>query len=382
MSYNKVGDYYDIDCYFVANATSMVCGFRIVLNDYDVFLGFSIIGITIGVDINTDLLATGIDIENKEITVTANSFNIEDNSGNINSVFETVNGNPVLKAKYIQADKITSLGSVTAGTFNLGNNSFIVDSNGKLSCTGANISGTINAESGFIGGWDIGNGLIGSSSNGTDVSGEGLSLQDSFIKFADSTHWASIGCNVMPSTSGVTGVGRFVNKISNSGYSNYGIYIDVQNATYNRAIQAKGSIITDGIIKGYGYGSITPNTDTLVILGDVRILDTVFLNLSNSGSAIGLPSKSSVAAILGISGSTPFSIRISFICNRSSIYTSRIFGRTTIQTSLNNSNYPYMINHDGNIINDGMAIGAGDCVDFHLIWDGSSIYEAYYTNSN
>ena len=107
-SYNKVGDYYDIDCYFVANATSMICGFKIVLKDENVYLDLTIIGLTIGVDIDTKLLDTGIDIENKKIDVTADTFRIIDNSGNVNTVFKVVGGVPMLDANLIQADTITA----------------------------------------------------------------------------------------------------------------------------------------------------------------------------------------------------------------------------------------------------------------------------------
>lgn len=60
-------------------------------------------------DLLNALLATGIDIELHKIINTADSFVIRDNSGNINTVFEKdENGKPVLKAQYIQADKIVA----------------------------------------------------------------------------------------------------------------------------------------------------------------------------------------------------------------------------------------------------------------------------------
>jgi len=49
-----------------------------------------------------------------------------------------------LTANHIQTNTITTLGNVTAGSFNLGNGKFIVDSNGNLTST-----------SGLIGGWKI-----------------------------------------------------------------------------------------------------------------------------------------------------------------------------------------------------------------------------------
>lgn len=125
-SYNKVGDYYDIDCYFVANSTSMACGFKIVLNDDNVYLDITIVGLTIGVDIDTRLLDTNIDLENKNITATTDHFFIRDNSGNVNTVFETVGGKPVMKSQYIQTQDLDVSGTfserysfVNRGTLNV-----------------------------------------------------------------------------------------------------------------------------------------------------------------------------------------------------------------------------------------------------------------------
>ena len=68
----------------------MICGFKIVLNDENVYLDLTIVGLTIGIDIDTKLLDTGIDIENKKIDVTADTFRIIDNSGNVNTVLEKI----------------------------------------------------------------------------------------------------------------------------------------------------------------------------------------------------------------------------------------------------------------------------------------------------
>lgn len=49
----------------------------------------------------------------------------------------------------------SSLGAITAGSLNIGSGKFVVSSSGTLSATGANISGTITAAAGTIGGWNI-----------------------------------------------------------------------------------------------------------------------------------------------------------------------------------------------------------------------------------
>lgn len=56
---------------------------------------------------NSALLATGIDITAKQITVTAPSFRVQDNSGTPIAVFKMVGNNPVLQAPYIDVDNLT-----------------------------------------------------------------------------------------------------------------------------------------------------------------------------------------------------------------------------------------------------------------------------------
>jgi len=125
--YSKIGDYHDVTCYFVANATTMICGFKITLAESgDAFLDLTVVGITIGVDIDTKLLDTGIDIKNKKIDVTADTFRAIDNSGNVNTVFETIDGKPVMKSQYIQTQDLDVSGTfserysfVDRGTLNI-----------------------------------------------------------------------------------------------------------------------------------------------------------------------------------------------------------------------------------------------------------------------
>lgn len=64
----------------------------------------------------------------------------------------------VLTLSAIAAD----LGSITAGSLNIGSGKFVVTSAGVLSATGANITGTITATNGSIGGWGIGQTSISS----------------------------------------------------------------------------------------------------------------------------------------------------------------------------------------------------------------------------
>lgn len=66
----------------------------------------------------------------------------------------------------------TFVGNITGGSINI-NNRFQVDSSGNMTATNANVSGTVNATSGNIGGWSLsGDGLT--SSSGTIIKNNGI----------------------------------------------------------------------------------------------------------------------------------------------------------------------------------------------------------------
>ena len=87
--------------------------------------------------------------------------------------------------------------------------------------TDAEITGTINALSGEIGGFDIAHKRIGTIADPNLSTGDGLAIYEDFIKLSkrytqgnppNSYAWAGIGTNVSPSTlGGTSAVGRFEN---------------------------------------------------------------------------------------------------------------------------------------------------------------------------
>lgn len=70
-----------------------------------------------------------------------------------------------LTAEQVNAAKVTVLGAVTAGSFNIGSGKFSVSSQGILSATEANISGQITALSGKLGSWNIDDSAISYDAN-------------------------------------------------------------------------------------------------------------------------------------------------------------------------------------------------------------------------
>lgn len=265
---------------------------------------------------------------------------------------------------------------------------FRVLQDGSFYATKATISGTIYANSGTIGGFEIGSGRIGTAASGTSSTGSGLSLYGDFIKFADSYRWASIGTNVLPASSGCVGVGRFTNSTPNTYGTNYGLLLDVSGGLTNIALSAKGNIVTDTVMESYGIAKITPSVNTCHIPGEFTkpTLLRIIAKFIYDKSGVGLPPRSSVADVLGIGRSTAFAVRFTMVVDRSSTKTGYICGRNTFVKNSNGGNamdtnqYPYRLNQNGGQETGKANMAAGDICEYLLVYDGGSNYFAYCLN--
>ncbi len=259
---------------------------------------------------------------------------------------------------------------------------FRVLQNGKAIMSNAEVSGTVNANSGTIGGFEIASGRIGAAASSQATSGEGLSLYNDFIKFADSYRWAMIGTNVLPASTGAVGVGRFENTTPNSYMTNYGIFVTVTGGLTNIAFSAVGDIVCKGDITAYTFATITPTTNNCYIPGDLTSggIFKILARFINSNSGIGFPERTTIAKKLAISTSTPFMVRFTMIAAADSTQEGYIIGRNTIVTnssgaySMNTSYYPYRLDNDGNQQTGKMYMQRGDIVEFMLVYNGSTYY--------
>ena len=253
---------------------------------------------------------------------------------------------------------------------------------GSFVATKGTITGTIYANAGTIGGFEIASGRIGVASSSGATSGSGFSLYSSFIKFSDSYRWASIGTNVLPSLTGIVGVGRFTNSTPNSYGTNYGILINVSGANTNIGIVSNGAIVCNSYAVDYGIAKLTPSVNTCLIPGDAT-KPTIFKLMPRfiySNSGIGLPTRSSICTVLGISNTTAFAVRITIICDRTSTQNGYIIGRNTTISGMNTSYYPYLMDNNASNNTGKQGIGKGDIREYLLVWDGSSNYYAYLLN--
>ena len=140
------------------------------------------------------LLATGIDITNRKIVATADTFVIRNNSGTT---------------------------------------TFSIDSSGNLVSSGsASFSGKITATSGSIAGWTINNGSI--------TRDTGISIFGKCIIFNDTNRQAIIGTW---ETLGVQLLGRFYDT-AQDGEDKYGIVITTSGGSVNRSLQLGGGYLS------------------------------------------------------------------------------------------------------------------------------------------
>lgn len=257
---------------------------------------------------------------------------------------------------------------------------------GEVRAMKGNIKGTIEADSGKIGGFNIGSSFIGLDKN--DETSAGMSLHSSGIRFTDDNYnlVAAIGSNVLPASVGIPALGRFENKTNMPLGTNYGIIIDVNGAPNNIAISAKGSINTNGLCGSYGMQVITLSASNTVYHRQYNS-PTWLIKCAVSTSYICLPDINEVRDQLGISKTTPFCVRLTIIADAGNTDKFYVQGRNT---SLKNADgvafldkdiYPYRLNNNAEKqLTDGLTMSKGDIAEFQLVYDGTNYY-AYILNN-
>lgn len=276
-----------------------------------------------------------------------------------------------------------SLKNDGSGFFAKGNITWKTD--GTFEAKNGKFTGEIQTTKGKIGGFEIASGRIGvATSSGATSGNSGLSILQDFIKFSNSYCWASIGVNVLPSSTGIVGVGRFTNSTPNSYGTNYGLLINVSGAQQNIGIVSNGAVVCNSYITDYGISKLTPSANTCLVPGDATkpSLFKLLVSFVNNNAGVGLPTRTSVCSVLGISSSTAFAVRITIICDRSSSKTGYVCGRNTFvgNGTMNSNYYPYMLNQNADNQTGKWNMARGDTREFMLVWDGSSNYYAYLLN--
>ena len=166
---------------------------------------------------------------------------------------------------------------------------FRVDEYGNLTSNKANITGTINAKDGTIGGFEIHDGYIGAAGSGTF--GE-LSINRNFIRVGDSSCYAFIGAGLLSMFGLTEAAARLENKKTGSMRPNIGAYISVTGI--NRTGMDDKTGVSYGnhalyVPKGdiCGFRLRTRRVDASQTLS---LMDSVILCVNSSNITLTLPS--------------------------------------------------------------------------------------------
>ena len=289
----------------------------------------------------------------------------------------------------LSADQIAFTGKTVI------NGKFSVDANGNVTmdgftATNATITGTINANSGRIGGFAIsGNGLTNENDNGTFTN-------DAYVILRNDSHrcFVGIGPNVLPSYSTARALARFEIEDNDDwfgGGANIALVLRAKNNTRNFAFMGEGNGVLNGWIGGCKFTKLSLSTANTIFAGagyaELKTNNTFIVYSSVSNSGISLPKLTEVRSALGISSSTNFCVLLTIIADLgSNNYVVR--GRCETQDSggnkpWNTTELPLITHWDGSNWNE-VEMAKGDSLTMLLIYDSSKStsingFTCYYT---
>ena len=203
---------------------------------------------------------------------------------------------------FIKAGSIKLEGLVTA------NENFKILEDGSIEAKNGIFRGQIEATSGTIGGFEIGQNRIGAVASQTG-SGGSLAIYEDFFRVGGSSGYVMFGNDVIPSSLGgaFSAAGRIVNQKQNMGAqwgfdaANYGLFIDVSGGTKNYGISSNAALIAPSFI-GTKANILTFGGDGYKVDFSQHNIILMYYNDPNySGVDVSLPSEGSVADQFGLS---------------------------------------------------------------------------------
>lgn len=244
---------------------------------------------------------------------------------------------------FIKAGSIKLEGLVTA------NENFKVLEDGSVEAKNGVFRGKIEATSGTIGGFEIGQNRIGATASQSGGGGS-LAIYNDFFRVGGDNGYVMFGDDVIPASSGgaFSAAGRIVNNKKNNlgiyGFdnANYGLFIDVSGATKNYGIQSNAPLMAPAFINteaelltfGSGSYSVDFSQHNVILL---------YYNDPNYGKVeVTLPTETSVASSFGV---------VSLPDNFAAIVTFRV------RPGSKNIVLKGIYNHNENMINYELASG-------------------------
>ena len=179
-----------------------------------------------------------------------------------------------------------------------------ISTEGKFYANGAEITGTINATSGTIGGFNIESNHIGSTTTANNDSGGNLSIYNNFFRVGGNNGYVLFGDNVIPATAGgaFNATGRIINKTYNSGSQwgfdacNTGLYISVSGGTRNFGIDSDAALKAPAFINTKVKYLVFETTYSI----DLSQY-SIFMCYAASAKSVTMPSEAAIAKQFSLS---------------------------------------------------------------------------------
>lgn len=271
----------------------------------------------------------------------------------------------------LTADNIKLEGLVTA------NQNFKIKADGSIEAANGKFVGQINAQSGYVGGFVIGEDHIGvgSVTYEEDDDGnlqpmvkddlDGMSLYDNMIGFNATNRQVLLGTLQILGQPVLCRLTDTVNEL----LPKRGIAFNIKNSlSSNLAFAGNGNGALNGFIDGFKFRKIDvskPHTITDVTVSDSN---RIIVNSTAAGAGIALPKLGAVRGALGIDVDTPFMVRFTVMSDLDSLSYS-VYGRnTTTGSLLVSDDYPLLISSDGGRI-DSLSMSSGSVAEVLLVYD-------------
>lgn len=260
--------------------------------------------------------------------------------------------------------------------------------------------GNVTCKTGTFDGITVRNALIESGKiAGFTISGNGLSNtpfnNDADIVFRNDTQqtFAGIGGAMGAATPTFAHVARFENKNANpvglTGQKrNTAVVMRAQNADYNHAFIGSGNGTLDGWIAGHKFSKLALPTNTASMAGitladnNVWVVNAESTNIASNQGRVALPRLSSVQIALDIGSDDAFCLPMTIMADIGSgdffIYGRNKEGYAGSQP-FDNVQIPVIFQSAA--YSDSIAMSAGKCVRFLLIYDPTQTATTAYPNS-
>ena len=265
----------------------------------------------------------------------------------------TITADKLVATDITSLGNLATVGTITAGAFNLGSGKFKVTSAGVMTATSATITGTINATAGAIGNFTIDSyGLINKTATGSLYLANASSSPTRYVLLQPATlrDPGSFGNDVC--------TGLFVNTGSTaSGYTNYAIYAKASNSNgssyagyFDGNVLVADNFDVEGLIYGQAAGNVATTRSSSSGTITLTNAQCFYNSISSSTVSLYLPSSPTDGKVFFIRRQN--AITLTVYGNGKTIYYGE--GKSATSYALPNRGHIYAFFWDGTYWNVGV----------------------------